>query len=444
MDRTDPAEDASGPPARNRRSFAAACVLVGLAFFLTGQSLGTSRSENFTQTEAEMEQTSRGGDLVRRVVFLALGAGGTVLLVRGSGGPRGDVHVRWPVWFLAAYVGWCAASLLWSDHPPTTVRRLGVLWCFLLAAAGLARRFPADDLLRFALWVPAGYAVLGLLVEAASGTLRPWTGDYRFSGTTHPNTQGTSLAILCVAALMRYRRTHRPGLLAVLAAGTVLLVLTKSRTSVAAVGLTVSTLLFLGWSVKTRTAAVFAAGLGGLAVLLVSAGFGFDPVGRARDAFLMGREEQASSLTGRVPLWAALHRYADARPWSGAGYDTFWTAEKIAAVSDDLGWGLREAHNAYLDVWLSVGLTGLIPLVVGLLGAWWAAARRYAGTGDPFAGFALGVLTVALVNGLTESLMAMVLFPPFVAAAVLFKQLVFAERAESWSDAPACGDGIDP
>ena len=416
------------PDGRGRWSFPAACLLVGLSFFLTGQSLATSRSENFTQNEAEMEQTSRGGDLVRRAAFLTLGGLGAAVLVGGrtvSGGAGRERGVGWPAWFLAAHVLWCSLSLLWSDHPPTTVRRLGVLWCFLLAAAALARLWGGREVVRFALWVPAGYAVLGLLCEAAQGTLRPWEGDYRFSGTMHPNTQGTSLAVLCVAALMRYRETGRGRLLGVLAAAVTLLLFTKSRTSVAAVGLTVSALLFLGWGVRGRTAAVFAAGLGGLAVLLVSAGLGFDPAGRARGAFLMGREEQAASLTGRLPLWAELHRYADARPWFGAGYDTFWTAERIAAVSDELGWGLREAHNAYLDVWLSVGLTGLIPLAVGLLGAWWTAARRFARTGAAFPGFTLGVLTVALVNGLTESLMAMVLFPTFAVCVTLFEQLVF-------------------
>ena len=121
---------------------------------------------------------------------------------------------------------------------------------------------------------------------------------------------------------------------------------------------------------------------------------------------MLGRQEETKSLTGRVPIWLELTNYARARPLQGYGYEAFWTAKHIEAVSEELQWPLREAHNAYLDCTLSVGLVGAAALLLSVFLAMQRAATRYRATGDMGFAFMLGMLAFGMVSACLESGMA--------------------------------------
>ena len=87
---------------------------------------------------------------------------------------------------------------------------------------------------------------------------------------------------------------------------------------------------------------------------------GFDPATDFRELFLMGRSDESESLSGRAFIWPEVIRYARERFWFGYGYEGFWMPARIEDISDELGWGLREAHNGYLEMWLWCGVIGLV------------------------------------------------------------------------------------
>jgi len=118
---------------------------------------------------------------------------------------------------------------------------------------------------------------------------------------------------------------------------------------------------------------------------------------------MLGRQEESESLSGRVPIWLELTNYARARPLQGYGYEAFWTAKHIEAVSEELQWPLREAHNAYLDCTLSVGLVGAAALLLSVFLAMQRAAVGYRATGDMGFAFTLGMLAFAVVSACLES-----------------------------------------
>ena len=461
-----------------RRVFAAALVLIGVPFYLAGQSWETSLAEAFTESADEMEVTAAGGNAARQLAFLTLGACGLWGLLRDRrraarpapdwwpphwpGGNLGAILSEWagvarrshPVaWVLGAYLAWCFGSLLWSHEPGQTVRKLAVLGFWTAASLGAARVLSPRRIVWLGVLIPAVYLGLGVTAEVTQGTFRPWSGDYRFAGTMHPNTQGLTLASMIAGCLVLWRsdsrrnRLARRGvgravprrrwLLGLAAAGVLFTLLTKSRTSAAGLVLLVGLLAGLSapprWRLAVGTFGGAAAALG----LMLAWSAGADPLGGALDAALMGRGEQVSSLTGRVEIWEEVGRFTARRPWAGWGYDSFWTPPHVAEVSENCGWGLREAHSAYRDVLLSVGLVGLLLLVPALLWAWFAAARRYAageragdrgaGHGDPLAGYVAALLAVGLLNAFTESAMSMVLFTPFVICCGLAKLFVFPQ-----------------
>lgn len=405
-----------------------AAIVVGLAFYLTDHHFYTSRSEAFAGTAESYEAAAGGGNTIRRVAFLALGLlGGAGLLAAaparkapacGSGGL-----------LLAAYVGWCVLSIAWSEDSSVTVRRAFVLLCFAFGALGIARRLTGRQLLQVALGLTTAYLAVGLLAEFALGTFRPWSSGHRFSGTLHPNTQGLNLTVLCLcSALLARESPHGTRYWSLFAVGFFFLILTKSRTSTAGLLLALATI----WTLSSDPRVKALAGLGGVwagsAVLLIVSFLGIDLAERFSGVALMGRGEQSESLTGRLPLWTQLGDFVSARPLTGYGYDSFWTTGRIEAISEEQGWGIREAHNSYLDTTLSTGLIGLALLVAAVLLGLVRAAATYTRSGHPLPGFVFGLAVFALVNACTESGMVMPMFVPFLLSIGLLQVTFFPDR----------------
>ena len=127
----------------------------------------------------------------------------------------------------------------------------------------------------------------------------------------------------------------------------------------------------------------------------------------------MGRKESdVTTLTGRTAIWQfAGQQLMDdpSRLLMGFGHDSFWTAGMTDAVSRMTGFTISEAHNAYLEVTLNLGLVGALLFVTCLLGSaarWLAVGRTRLGRYPPDAAFAVALVALALVHGLVESTMA--------------------------------------
>ncbi len=402
-----------------------AIAIVGLVFLMTEHNLATSKHDAYTGTVDEMEAQAGGGNAVRRLAFLMLGGLGTVALALPS---NRRLRIGVPAALLLFYGAWCFASVAWSADIGMTVRRLIVFACYCLAAVGLAKRFEGDDLLRMATVLPLAMLAMGFLAELALGTFRPWAGGYRFAGSQHPNTQAMALASLCLASFCRWREGRsRLVPLALFCVGFGFLILTKSRTSAAAV---LASLGFL-WTLSTPWRWKIAAVLGGtwlfgvvlLGALLTGADLGDD----VSNVALMGREEESESLTGRIPIWTELSPYILRRLPIGYGFDAFWNPAQIDQFYRELQWAIREAHSAYVDLTLSVGLIGAGALFGAIAAGMSRAAGLYRRFGRPEHGFILGLQAFCLVNALTESAMTMPLFVPFLATCGLAQMVLFEE-----------------
>jgi O-antigen ligase len=84
---------------------------------------------------------------------------------------------------------------------------------------------------------------------------------------------------------------------------------------------------------------------------------------------ILGILGKDSSLTGRTVLWATVAAELIDRPLLGFGFQAFWlgnTAE-FATVWSVVRWAPPNAHNGYLDVALSLGLTGLLLVLITIV-----------------------------------------------------------------------------
>ena len=431
------AATANGPPPRAPRRAARLPVL--WAVLLAGCFAGanhlwaTSARDDYSLSLAEMAATEGGGDLPRRVGFLALAAAGGWGLLNGARG-RGRVFGAGLCGAaLAAFFLWPAASVVWSDRPALTARRVAVLGLFLIGVLGAAKALSGRDLVLAAVGAVGLHLAGGVAAELVHGTFRPWAAGYRFSGTIHPNIQALQLAAgICGCAALAGR--DRPGSRWWLAAAGVFgvfLLLTKSRTATAGLLFALGTAGLGAASVATKLLALTAGvvGAAGLALGVLLAGA--DPTGDVRDAVLMGRTDQQESISGRLPIWEALLPAIADRPVCGYGYGGFWTKARVDAVSGDVGWAVSAAHSAWFEAALDGGLTGAAVLAALLVCAALRAAGRLTPAGaraDPLPFFALALTLAVAANTLTEALVNDVRLVPFLWCAAVAKLTFLPDR----------------
>ncbi|HEX3627774.1 MAG TPA: O-antigen ligase family protein [Verrucomicrobiae bacterium] len=108
------------------------------------------------------------------------------------------------------------------------------------------------------------------------------------------------------------------------------------------------------------------------------------------------------TLSGRTVIWQYLLQ-VKINPILGAGYESFWLGDHIKQ-SFWPGWAFipNEAHNAYLDTYLNLGLAGLF-FLLGWFFVIYQKARRDLIQGLNWGRFRLAFLLASLFYGWTEA-----------------------------------------
>ena len=428
------APQSSPRDARGRLLAPLAAVVIALSFAGANHLLGTSLRDDYSLDEKELGQTEAGGDVLRRAGFLTLAAFGAVGAVIGRAGPvRVPLLSRRGAGFtgvlLVAFFAWWSASVAWSDDPPLSARRIAVVCLFLLGAVGAARALDGRRLVLAGVGAVSLHLLAGVAVEAGLRTFVPWRSGYRFSGTIHPNIQALQLAagVCGCAALSGFGRGGRKTRVGWLLWGALLagfLVLTKSRTATAGALLALSAAGLTAASPATKLLSLAGGAVGLAGVLLAVLLAGADPTADVRDAALMGRTEQQSSLSGRLPIWEAILPHIAERPWVGHGYGAFWSRERVDAISDEVGWALSASHSGWVEAAAEVGLIGAGLMATLLLAGGFRAAGAVADPArreDSLPIFVLSLTVLLAANAFTEALIHDVRLVPFLLWAGLAK-----------------------
>ena len=116
---------------------------------------------------------------------------------------------------------------------------------------------------------------------------------------------------------------------------------------------------------------------------------------------------KSPDMTGRTTIWKAVLELIDERPLQGWGWISYWIPflEPYQGLVVMHGVPFLQAHNAFLDVWLQLGIFGL-GLFIGLLGytfvPLWRLAVRHT---SPLYLWPILVFVGLIVQNLTESRM---------------------------------------
>jgi O-antigen ligase len=297
------------------------------------------------------------------------------------------------------------ASTLWSAEPGIALRRALALILTSGFALWLAMRFPPALLMRLTFAALALVAIASLVAVVAAPSIGIHAGDAhagRWRGVLgHKNQLGRmmSLGIVLTTVLVTLHQGKTAILVGFAGLFAVLLAMTGSATAVLTIVLALLVLPLTRVVVKHQMPIYLLMSLalvGGIVLVLVTVSLA-EPILAA-----LGRD---TTLSGRTRLWQLALAEGAARPFLGVGFRTFWLENGPGSeVMTRVSWGegnIGNGHNAYLDIWLELGLLGL--LAYGALLQ--QAANRIAGLLSE--GEALGpVLAIATVHislyGMTE------------------------------------------
>jgi O-antigen ligase len=231
----------------------------------------------------------------------------------------------------------------------------------------LLRRISTNDLLK--LLMTAGVIAAGASMflvalvpryglgnhELQGAGARAWVGIFREKNTCGIEMTYLILPVFFVSIARRYGTLYR---VAYALAMSVIIIMSRN-VGAAAFGLaTVLFALFLRFSAKLRAKErllVYVSLVGGLvAAALCLIEFRGPLLG------LLGKD---ATLTGRIGIWAAVIGAISKRPFLGYGFMGFWHAQQGESVNAALLTrfaGLNYAENGVLELWLGIGVVGVI------------------------------------------------------------------------------------
>jgi exopolysaccharide production protein ExoQ len=377
--------------------------LTAVFFFLGHDLFYTKTTEgNYGASAADLAVGVEEGSLPRRIDLFALAIFAVALLVRYRRNDHFHFHGLLG-WLLLIFAAWAMVSLIWADDTALVFKRIVVFAILCLAAGALARRFAFREIMLWTLFSSTLFLMIGVSAEVLFGAFHPLASGYRFAGTVHPNSQGVNCGLLLLSGLATAEgeKRGRKFIWACALAGFVFLVLTGSRTAVAATLFALVAYLSGVCSRKAKIAMAYALGFG-LCLLLTVLGEAALPT--LKSAVLLGRDDSTiDSFNGRTGIWEEIGPYVDRRPILGYGYEGFWTPARISEISDEETWGLLDSHSAYLDYLLTLGAVGVVFYVLLLCVGIFRAFRLHQRSHNPAVAFCGAILVFCALDGLLES-----------------------------------------
>ncbi|MBD1919983.1 O-antigen ligase family protein [Microcoleus sp. FACHB-831] len=267
------------------------------------------------------------------------------------------------IWLLVAFA---VVSISWSFAPQMTIRRTIALVGTTLFGLYLATRYTMKEQLKMFGWTFCIIVVLSLIYAVV---LRKYgimggihTGAVR-GIYTHKNILGKVmvLSIIVFLLLATEAKKNRWLLWLGFSLSLVLIILAKSTTSIANLVIILTALQVyrtLRWRYELLFPAIFA---------IATAGTSFYLWFVANADALLGSVGKNTTLTGRTELWPAVLDMIWKQPWLGYGYKGFWVGweGESAYVWYTTMWTPPNSHNGLLDLWLDLGILGVVIFLIG-------------------------------------------------------------------------------
>jgi exopolysaccharide production protein ExoQ len=352
------------------------------------------------------------GSPVDRAVFTVLLVAG--LIVLGARGRRvvSVLRANGPILIFFLY---CGFSVLWSDYPDVSFKRwikaIGDLVMVLIVLTDPKPELAFRRLLTRASFILIPLSVLFVKYYPALGrSYNQWTYLPSYGGVTmNKNTLGMICMLFGLGSVWRIQAAYRNKNQ------------NKRTLQLIAHGIILGMISWLFWMANSATSLscfvlasglILATSLGAierkpgnmhilvLAVIVVPIFSLFVDAGGG----LLQTIGRDSSLTGRSDIWKLALSMAG-NPFYGTGYEGFWMGKRLEAM-----WrvdrNISQAHNGYIEIYLNLGLIGLILLSAIIVKGYRNVFSEF--RLDPYNyNVRLAFFATALVYNLTEAMFRM-------------------------------------
>lgn len=318
-------------------------------------------------------EAQAGGDIVNQLGFSALGVIAVICLFTLAK-PHYLRALLSPGWLLMC--GFLLMSAFIAPDPMATIRTviftlIGMVCMFSIAgllqdADGFSKTITIVAGLVLALSF-VGVVIVPDLATHGYDTVEP-ANSYLWRGVfVHKNIAGPVMAAFAFAGIYLMRRGMVMRGFILMIAATIFVSQTGSKTTVALIPLAVIVIIFpalLGWrwlTFLTTLTTHIVLGLFTIGTIL------FKPL---RD--FMESTPIDATFTGRTSIWAFAIEKLSLRPWTGFGFESFWSSPISVDAANPyyLGWDVRpivHGHNGYLDIAMTMGIPALICAVMVLI-----------------------------------------------------------------------------
>lgn len=343
------------------------------------------------------------GTVLRQVAYILILIVSVIAAIRQGEGAKA---LMLP-WSILVVLGWCWLSLAWAVNPEVAVRRLTlttvIAWntFIIVQSAGYARTI-AILRVAFVGVLLASYAVVALnpalgVHEMLDGEINTaLIGNWR-GLLGHKNIAGSACAMTILLFVFDARQIKGWIRLAVIAAAGYFLFRTQSKTSAGMLGIAlICGWIFTRYDDKIRTFAIPLIMFGTAILLFVTSVY---------QTFVTSNFLNPAFFTGRGFIWDAMLRYAHDHLLLGAGYGSFWQAGFNSPVLDyakGFVATVSTGHNGYLDLLVTIGLPGLL-LVVVITIVWPMTKLLLTRVAPQRGALALALLLFAIGHNITES-----------------------------------------
>jgi len=347
------------------------------------------------------------GSPLDRNIFLALILSALVVVVKRRGSiTKLFQNNRW----LCLYLVYCGLSIAWSDFPLVSLKRyvkeIGNLMMVIIAWTENAPVEAVKALVKRCAYVLIPLSIIMFKYYPEFGrSYSRWTGDLSFTGVTNnKNSLGVLSAVgglgLVWSLLSIWRqRSGRVNKKAALAQAGMLLmtlhVLVKAHSATSIACFVVGVCILTTARIKTVRKHLIAYTV--VAIIIASTMLLLGN-GLSLTTQMLGRDE---TLTGRTDVWQAAIGLGT-NPIIGDGYSSFWLGERLEKMWQIFSWQPTEVHDGYLDIYLDLGVVGLI-LLGALMVSSFATVSRMLQSDFEQGSLRLAVLTIAIMYNVTES-----------------------------------------
>jgi exopolysaccharide production protein ExoQ len=312
--------------------------------------------------------------------------------------------------WLIAFLLYCFISIAWSDFPFVAFKRwIKILGHPIMALIVLTESHPEEALIRLMkrcayVVVPVSILFIKYYPQLGRG-FSPWGAATSTGITDNKNMLGADCLILgyfffwfLLQVWQTERSTWRRNELRVTAGFSIgiwwLFSEAHSATSLTCLVIGIVVVLFVG--IRFINKNFIGAYLLTALVLLAAAEMTFGISGRFSES--LGR---GSDLTGRTELWTRLFEM-HTNPILGTGFESFWLGERPLRLEGLFYFIPNEAHNGYLETYLTLGSIGVF-LLAGLFAATFWKIRLELFRNFEWGRYRLGFLAAIVLYNWTEA-----------------------------------------